>query len=91
MARYPKFLKTNPTFWGLNLMDLGLVALGLFLARFVDNAYAAPAFCLSLIAAHKALSKYLDFTGMLHGLSWRLRNGSKINFNDLNKRNSHGL
>lgn len=78
-GRYPKFLRGNPSFLGLNFIDLIILGIGLLISKtFEYSSIFGMAFVFVGIASHKIVSKYLDLTG----LCLRLFKRSKVEWMD---------
>ena len=61
-ATYPKFLSHNPKFLGFTLIELSLVAIGLFLSLlFQFNGILGLVISLILIAAKRLIQMYVDY------------------------------
>ena len=65
-GRYPKFLRKNPSFMGLEPIDLLMVGVGLFLSLILRlPSLLGMMVTISLIGASKLVRKNLDLTGLL--------------------------
>ena len=75
-AKYPQFLNSKPTFWGLNLLDLFIIGGGLlFSLNFHLNSILCLILVLAVIVARKLFGKFFDPVGFILGL---LRNLSHL-------------
>ena len=65
-AKYPIFLSKNPSFMGLDFIDLILVAVGLIVSLLIgiDSFYGAM-IVIALIITNKLVSSYLDFNALI--------------------------
>lgn len=64
MKKFPQFLKSNPTFHGLQFSDLAGLMVILYLAMIMNlNPLITVFLSVLLIAVMKVLKRYLDFTG----------------------------
>ena len=71
-VKYPTFLSQNPTFMGLNFIDLIIVGVGLVLSlTFGMNSLFGTGLTIGLIALNKWIQKNIDLKGFLFGRSVR--------------------
>lgn len=60
-GRFPKFLKTNPTFWGMNFVDIGIIGLGMFVTQLLGRqALWGLVFTLGIVASLKLYGRFID-------------------------------
>ena len=63
MPNYPKFLKRNPSPWGLDFCDLIIICFCLLLSSITGVAsWLTFPFCLVGLFISKILRRYIDFT-----------------------------
>ncbi len=68
MRRYPKFLSKSPSFLGLNLTDLVLMAVGLQVSLILGlSSLMGMIVTIALILGSKALRHYVDLTTWVLG------------------------
>lgn len=66
LIRYPQFLKTSPSLFGFELLDLFIFGFALnILSQFKIHPLISITICLGIVGVKKILKKYIDFT------SWR--------------------
>ena len=66
MKRFPQFLKTNPSFHGLQFSDIGALMVILYMAMILGlNPLFTIALSVVVIVVMKILKRNFDFTGLL--------------------------
>lgn len=66
MKRFPQFLKTNPSFHGLQFSDIAGLMVILYMAMILSlNPLITIALSIVAIGVMKVLKKNFDFTGIL--------------------------
>jgi len=66
MRRFPQFLKTNPSFHGLQFSDIAVLMVMLYMAMILGlNPLMTIALSLLMVGVMKILKRNFDFTGLL--------------------------
>jgi hypothetical protein len=66
VKRFPKFLKSIPSFYGLSFYEIGALVAGLYIAMILElNPVFALTLCLFSIGAMKFLRQNFDFKGFI--------------------------
>lgn len=66
MKRFPQFLKTNPSFHGLQFSDIAALMVILYMAMILEmNPLFTIGLSIVVVGAMKILKRNFDFTGLL--------------------------
>lgn len=66
MRKFPKFLKAQPRFYGLDFADLGIIMAVLYLALILNlRPLMSLSLCALFIATSKVIKKNFDLKGWL--------------------------
>lgn len=69
-VRYPQFLKTPPSLFGFEVVDLFIIGITLnLLGQFGVSFIPSMLTVLSILGIRKVLKKYIDFTALLYGFN----------------------